>query len=85
MSIVLKAERVSNESLEKGYVFPDKDDNLTSYTGGSAQLAIPGDLLQDICKFKFSNDMLFTCGHVCYIKITVICSSLLQNFVNSLY
>ena len=61
MCIVLKAERVSNESLEKGYVFPDEDDNLTSYTGKSAQLAIPGSLLQNICKLK---KIFFMCSYV---------------------
>ena len=50
MLVVLKAERVSNDSVDKGYVFPAKDDNLTSYTGRSAQLSVPSGLLQDICK-----------------------------------
>ena len=48
---VLKAERVSNESLDKGYVFPDEDDNLTAYTGRTAQVMVPGGLLQNLCKF----------------------------------
>ena len=47
---VLKAERVSNEFLDKGYVFPDEDDNLTAYMGGSAQVMVPGRLLQNLCK-----------------------------------
>ena len=47
---VIKAERVSNDSVDKHYVFPDEDDNLTSYTGGSAQLNISSSLLQNISK-----------------------------------
>ena len=47
---VVKAERVSNDSVDKDYVFPDEDDNLTSYTGGSAQLNVPSGLLQNISK-----------------------------------
>ena len=38
--VVLKAERVSNDSLSKGYKFPDDDDNLTEYTGSNAQLSV---------------------------------------------
>ena len=52
---MLKVEHIPDESLEKGYVFPDEDDNLTSYTGGNTQLAIPGSLLENIC--KYSNKM----------------------------
>ena len=47
---VLKAERLSNDTLDKGYVFPDEDDDLTAYTGGTAQVMVPSGLLQDICK-----------------------------------
>ena len=50
MCLVLKAERVSNDSLDKEYVFPDKDDDLTAYKGRSAQLTVPSGLLQDLCK-----------------------------------
>ena len=50
MYVVIKAERISNNTVDKGYVFPDEDDNLTAYTGGSAQLMVPNGLLQDICK-----------------------------------
>ena len=49
--IVIKAERVSNDSVDKGYVFPDEDDNLTNYNGGSAQLMLPSGLLQDISMY----------------------------------
>ena len=48
---VLKAERVSNESLSTGYIFPDESDNLSAYTGGSAQVMVPGGLLQNLCKY----------------------------------
>ena len=47
---VIKAERVSNDSVNKDYVFPDEDDNLTSYAGGNAQLNVPSGLLQNISK-----------------------------------
>ena len=51
---VVKAERVSNDSVGKDYVFPDEDDNLTAYTGGSAQLTVPSGLLQHISKHIIS-------------------------------
>ena len=47
---VLKAERVSNETFDDGYVFPDEDDDLTAYTGRNAQVMVPSNLLQEICK-----------------------------------
>ena len=50
--VVLKAERVSNDSLNRGYVFPDEDDNLTAYTGGITQLSVPVGLLQNVCKYN---------------------------------
>ena len=50
--VVLKAERVSNDSLTKGYKFPDDDDNLTEYTGSNAQLSVSPDLLQDLSKLN---------------------------------
>ena len=48
--IVIKAERISNVSADKDYVFPDADDNLVTYTGGNAQLMVPSGLLQNISK-----------------------------------
>ena len=48
--VVIKAERVSNDSVDKGYIFPDKNDNLSTYAGGNAQLMVPTGLLQDISK-----------------------------------
>ena len=48
---VIKAERVSNDSVQKGYVFPDEDDNLTAYTGGNARLMVSSSLLQNISKY----------------------------------
>ena len=54
MFVVIKAELVSNDEVNEGYMFPD-DDDLTEYTGGSVQLMIPSDLLQEIseCNKKF--------------------------------
>ena len=50
MFAVLKAEFISDESLDKGYVFPDKRDDLTTYTGGIAHVMVPGGLLQSLCE-----------------------------------
>ena len=50
LHVVIKAERVSNDSVRKGYVFPDEDDNLTAYTGGNVQIMVSSDLLQNISK-----------------------------------
>lgn len=50
LHVVIKAERVSNDSVQKGYVFPDEDDNLTAYTGGNARLMVSSSLLQNISK-----------------------------------
>ena len=46
--VVIKAERVSNDSVDEGYVFPDKNDNLATYTGGKSQLTITGGLLHNL-------------------------------------
>lgn len=48
--VVIKAERISNDSVSKGYVFPDEDDNLMAYAGGKARLMVPSGLLQNISK-----------------------------------
>ena len=34
------------------YMFPDEDDDLTNYTGRSANVMVPNGLLQAICKFS---------------------------------
>ena len=47
---VLKAERISDGNMNKGYIFPDEDDDLASYTGRSTQLSLSSSLLQDLCK-----------------------------------
>ena len=47
---VIKAERISSDSVDKDYVFPDKADNLADYNGGNAQLMLPIGLLQNISK-----------------------------------
>ena len=47
---VLKAERISNDRVDKEYVFPDENDNLTAYEGGYAQVMVPSGLLQNISK-----------------------------------
>ena len=49
--VVIKAERVSNDSVGEGYVLPDKNDVLTAYGGGIAQLMISSQLLQNIGKY----------------------------------
>ena len=49
--LVIKAERVSNDSVQNGYVFPDEDDNVTAYTGGNAQVMVSSGLLQNISKY----------------------------------
>ena len=48
--IVIKAERVSNDSVGNDYVFPDEDDDLTAYAGGNAQFTVPSGLLKNISK-----------------------------------
>ena len=45
---MIKAERVSDDNTNEGYVFPDDDDDLTDYNGGIVQLMISNDLVQDI-------------------------------------
>ena len=45
---------MSNATLVKGYIFPDENDNLTAYTGGTAQVMVPSGLLQNICKYKIT-------------------------------
>ena len=47
---VIKAKRISNDSVDKEYVFPDEDDNLTAYEGGYAQVMVPSDILQNLSK-----------------------------------
>ena len=42
---------MSNDSVDEGYVFPDEDDNLTSYNGGIAQLMISSSLMQNISEY----------------------------------
>ena len=48
LSTVIKVERTSDEDVNKGYTFPDEDDDLTNYEGEHTQLMIPSSLLQDI-------------------------------------
>ena len=43
---VIKAEHVPYDSVGATYLFPDEDDDLTNYTGGSAQVIIPNGVLQ---------------------------------------
>ena len=47
---VIKAERISNDSVDNEYVFPDDEDSLTDYGGGYAQVMVPAGLLQNISK-----------------------------------
>ena len=48
--VVIKAERISNDSVIQEYVFPDDEDSLTAYGGGYAQVMVPSGLLQNISK-----------------------------------
>ena len=48
--IVIKAERLTNDGVHEGYMFPDEDDNLTAYNGGNARLMVSSDVLQSISK-----------------------------------
>ena len=50
--IVIKAEHVPYDNMGTTYMFPDKDDNLTDYTGGNAQVLVPNGLLQSIGKYN---------------------------------
>ena len=54
MYIVIKAEHISNDSVDKEYLFPDEDDNLAAYEGGYAQVMVPSGLLQNISKYLSS-------------------------------
>ena len=47
---VVKAQRLSNENIQAGeaYVFPDEQDNLTSFTGGDTQIMIPNSVLRHV-------------------------------------
>ena len=44
---VIKVKRLSDEDVNKGYTFPDEDDDLTDYKGKHAQLMVPSSLLRD--------------------------------------
>ena len=59
--VVIKAERVSSNNTDEGYVFPDDDDDLMDYNGGTVQLMIPSGLVQDISKQKSS---VLNCIHM---------------------
>jgi len=48
--VVIKAERISDDDIDEGYMFPDDNDDLTEYNGGTIQLMVSSDLLQDISK-----------------------------------
>ena len=47
---VIKVKRLADEDENKGYAFPDEDDDddLTDYKGKHAQLMISSNLLRDI-------------------------------------
>ena len=48
--IVINAERVTNDSVHEGYVFPNEDVNLTAYNGGRVQIMVSSYTLQNISK-----------------------------------
>jgi len=47
---VIKAELTTKEDIDsdKPYMFPDNDDNMTSFTGKSAQVMLPNELLKGV-------------------------------------
>jgi len=48
---VIKAEIITEESIrlaQQPYMFPDKDDNMESFTGRSGQVLLPNMLLQEV-------------------------------------
>ena len=45
---VIKVKRLAEDDVNKGYAFPDEDDDLTDYKGKHAQLMIPSNLLRNI-------------------------------------
>ena len=49
---VVKAQLLSNDSVQAGedYVFPDKQDNLASFTGGDTQIMVPNSVLKLVLK-----------------------------------
>ncbi|XP_065906698.1 uncharacterized protein [Dysidea avara] len=56
-NFVVKAQRLSNENIQAGeaYVFPDEQDNLTSFTGGDTQIMIPNSVLRHVMEQLPSN------------------------------
>ena len=54
--IVINAERVTNDSVHEGYMFPDEDDNLTAYNGGRVQIMVSSNALQNISKYKLKGN-----------------------------
>ena len=44
------------------YIFPNEDDDLTNYTGGSAQVMVPSSLLQAVSKCVY----LSICAYILY-------------------
>jgi len=53
--LVIKAEQLSSDDMYKDFVFPDKNDNLSTYTGGIARLMITNDILQNIGKCIYAS------------------------------
>jgi len=47
---VIKAELTTEEDIEsdKPYMFPDSDDNMTSFTGRRAQVMLSNELLKNV-------------------------------------
>ena len=68
---MIKAEHVPYDTT---YMFPDEDDNLTDYTGRSAQVMIPNGLLQSIGKYNAIYNYVATW------KIALSVRQLLLNF-----
>jgi len=58
---VVKVQRLSNENVRAGeaYVFPDEQDDLTSFTGGYAQIMVPNSILQHVVEQLSSSELVF--------------------------
>ena len=51
-------QRLSNENIQAGeaYLFPDEQDDLTSFTGGRTQIMVPNSVLQHVVEQLSSSE-----------------------------
>jgi len=61
LCVVVKAQRLSNENVQAGeaYVFPDEQDDLTSFSGGDAQIMVPNSILRHVVEQLPSSELVF--------------------------